>query len=84
MLRKIRDLLNQGLNYEDIHKRLNAIEKPSSEEVSLLILEDFTQALESNRASIQALTERVNELEEYITTPLIKRIFTKPPIKKKE
>ena len=84
VLRKIRDLLNQGLNYEDIHKRLNAIEKPSSEEVSLLILEDFTQALESNRASIQALTERVNELEEYITTPLIKRIFTKPPIKKKE
>jgi DNA-binding transcriptional MerR regulator len=84
VLRKIRELLNEGLNYQDIHKRLNAIEKPSSEEMSLLILEDFTKALENNRASIQALNERVSELEAWITTPAIKRIFRKPPIKRKE
>jgi DNA-binding transcriptional MerR regulator len=83
-LRSIRDLLDKGLNYQDIHKRLNAIEKPSSEEVSLLILDDFIKAMKEDRASIQALTERVNDLEEWITTPAIKRIFRKPPIKKKE
>jgi len=81
-LRKIQELLDQGLRYADIHSRLNAIEKPSENETALLLLKDFTQVLEDNRATLQALNARVNELENWITLPPLKRLFTKPPKRK--
>jgi len=82
-LRKIRDLLENGLNYNDIEPKLNIIEP---QEAALMSLADFNQVLEQARASIQKLqsqidtqAEKIEKLENYLSLPLYKRIFTKPP-----
>jgi len=76
---KIKELLDNGLRYDDIHSRLNAIEKPSEQESALMLIGEFTQALESNRAEIKALKSRIDDLEGWLALPPLKRLFTKPP-----
>jgi len=85
-LREIRDHLDDGLNYADVHKRLNAIEQPSSESKALLLIEDYTRMLEEHHATIQALTSDIedlkkwkDEMQEYNHLTFIKRIFKRPP-----
>jgi len=82
-LRKIRDLLEDGLTYDDIEPKLDIIEP---KETALLNLADFNQVLEATRATIQSLkdqletqSERIEKLENYFSLPFYKRIFTKPP-----
>jgi len=83
-LSKIRDLLNDGLKYDDIHKRLDAIEKPSEKESALMLIGEFTRELESNRAEIKALSSRLDDLEEWLALPPLKRLFTPPPKREKK
>jgi len=82
-LRKIRDLLEDGLTYDDIEPKLDIIEP---KETALLNLADFNQVIEQARASIQKLqsqiddqAQKIEKLENYLSLPLHKRIFTKPP-----
>jgi len=84
-LRKIRDLLENGLNYDDIEPELDIIE-PSETDKALMTLSDFNQVLEQARASIQKLqsqidtqAEKIERLENYLSLPFYKKIFTKPP-----
>jgi len=85
-LRKIRDHLDQGLRYEDIHNQLDIIEEAPDKSTALLLIEDYTQALEDAQAIVQALKskmdnqdQRIKALEDYLSMPFHKRIFTKPP-----
>jgi len=82
-LRKIRDLLADGLTYDEIEPKLDIIEP---KETALLNLADFNQVLEQARASIQKLqsqidtqAQKIEKLENYLSKPFYKRIFTKPP-----
>jgi len=82
-LRKIRDLLEDGLTYDEIEPKLDIIEP---QETALLNLADFNQVLEQARASIQALqsqidaqAQKIESLEDYLRMPFYKRIFRKPP-----
>jgi DNA-binding transcriptional MerR regulator len=84
-LRKIRDLLDDGLNYDDIEPKLDIIE-PQEDDKALMNLADFNQVIEQARASIQRLqsqiddqAQKIEKLENYLSLPLYKRIFTKPP-----
>jgi len=84
-LRKIRDLLEDGLTYDDIEPKLDIIE-PSETDKALMNLSDFNQVIEQARASIQKLqsqlddqAQKIEKLENYLSLPLHKRIFTKPP-----
>jgi len=84
-LRKIRNLLDDGLTYDDIDPKLDIIE-PSENETALMNLADFNQVLEQARASIQKLqsqidtqAEKIERLENYLSLPFYKKIFTKPP-----
>jgi len=77
-LRKIQDLLDQGLRYADIHSRLNAIEKPSESKAIANITSELVSIIEQQQASLQALNTRLEKLETYLSEPFIKRIFTKP------
>jgi len=84
-LRKIRDLLENGLNYDDIEPRLDIIE-PSETDKALMTLSDFNQVLETTRATVQSLRDqletqnnRLEKLEDYLNLPFYKKIFTKPP-----
>jgi len=86
---KIKSFLDEGLRYADIHKKLNAIEKPSEQQSALMLIGEFTQAIQDQQALIQALNnkiekqdERIDHLEDWITTPWIKKIFKNPPGKK--
>ena len=84
-LRKIRDLLEDGLNYDDIEPKLDIIE-PSETDKALISLSDFNQVIEQARASIQKMqsqiddqAQKIERLENYLNEPFLKRIFTKPP-----
>jgi len=83
-LRKIRDLLEDGLTYDEIEPKLDIIEPDNS--TALLNLADYNQILEMYNATIQSLKEqietqnsRIEKLETWINQPLHKRIFSKPP-----
>jgi len=82
-LRKVRDLLEDGLTYDDIEPKLDIIEP---KETALINLADFNQVLEQARASIQKLqsqldnqAHKIKQLEDFLALPFYKRIFTKPP-----
>jgi DNA-binding transcriptional MerR regulator len=82
-LRKIRDLLEDGHTYDDIEPKLDIIEP---KENALLNLADYNQVLEATRATVQSLRDqletqnnRLEKLENYLSLPFYKRIFTKPP-----
>jgi len=82
-LRKIRDLLKDGLTYAEIEPKLDIIEP---DKTALLNLTDFNQVLETTRATVQSLRDqlenqnnRLENLENYLSLPWHKRIFTKPP-----
>ncbi len=82
-LRKIRDLLDAGLTYDDIEPKLDIIE---SKETALLNLADYNQVLElllaSNKkqqSQIDAQAQQIERLENYLSQPFYKRIFKKPP-----
>jgi len=79
---KIKKMLDDGLRYDEIHIKLNAIEKPSEEASALMLIGEFTQEIEDQRASIRSLSSRLEELEEWLALPPLKRIFTKPPTRK--
>ncbi len=88
-LRAIRDHLDQGLRYEEIHQELDLIEQAPDKSTALLLIEDYTQALEDAQAFMQALKlkfddqeKRIEALEAWINLPPYKRIFTKPPTQK--
>jgi len=83
-LRRIRDLLETGLTYEQIEPKLDLIE-PTENEKALITLTDFNQVLEQARASIQKMqtqidtqAEKIEKLESHFSKPFLKRIFTKP------
>jgi len=89
VLFKIKKHLDDGLKYDEIHKRLNAIEKPSEEASALMIIGTLTEELENQRSLMQSLNnkiskqdERLDQLEEWLTLPPLKRLFTKPPKRK--
>jgi len=84
-LRKIKELLDAGLTYDDIEPKLDVIE-PSETDKALISLSDFNQVIEQARASIQRLqsqiddqAQKIESLENYLSLPFYKRIFTKPP-----
>ena len=84
-LRKIRDHLEDGLTYDEIEPKLDIIE-PSENDKALMTLSDFNQILEQTSASIQKLqsqidtqAQKIEKLEDYLSLPFYKRIFTKPP-----
>jgi len=88
-LRKIRDLRDEGMRYSDIHKKLNIIEEAPNKNFALELINDYTEALLDTQALLQALSHkikkqdnRLEELEEWITLPPLKRLFTKPPKRK--
>jgi len=85
----IKNLLDQNLTYDEIEKRLDVLPAPQTDkQTALLNLADFTQIMEEISANNQILrsqidkqNERINKLEEYITLPWYKKLFTKPPQK---
>ena len=84
-LRKIKELLDAGLTYDEIEPKLDIIE-PSETDKALMTLSDFNQVIEQARASIQKLqsqidaqAQKIERLENYLSLPFHKRIFTKPP-----
>lgn len=84
-LRKIRDLLKNGLTYDQIDPKLDIME-PSENENAIMNVVDFNQVLEQARASIQRLqsqidnqADKIERLENFLSLPFYKRIFTKPP-----
>jgi DNA-binding transcriptional MerR regulator len=83
----IKTLLDQNLTYDEIENKLDVLPAPQTNQTSALLnLADFTQIMEEISANNQILrsqiekqTERLNKLEEYITLPWYKKLFTKPP-----
>jgi len=77
------------LRYDDIHSKLNAIEKPSEQESSLMLIGEFTEAIKDQQAMIQALNNKIkkqddhlDEIDQWLALPPLKRMFTKPPTRK--
>ena len=84
-LRKVKELLDAGLTYDEIEPKLDIIE-PKETDKALMTLSDFNQVIEQARASIQKMQSQIDEqaqkiekLENWINQPLHKRIFSKPP-----
>jgi len=86
---KIKKMLDDSLRYDDIHSKLNAIEKPSEQESSLMLIGEFTEAIKDQQAMIQALNNKIkkqddhlDEIDQWLALPPLKRMFTKPPTRK--
>lgn len=85
MLRKVKDLFNEGLNTSQVSDAL-AIVDTSNTDKALINLADFATALMQARESnlilsekVDTLTERLDALEKYLKLPFYKRIGKKPP-----
>lgn len=84
--RKIQNLLDQNLTYDEIESKLDLVETPPDKSNSLLLLKDYTQIIEEARANVQILRsqmdnqdKRIKQLEAWISLPWYRKIFTKPP-----
>jgi DNA-binding transcriptional MerR regulator len=85
-LRKVRDWLADGMTYDDIENKLDIADVTPDASTALMTITEYTQAIEDARAVIQVLktqidtqNERLQKIENWLSQPWHKRIFTKPP-----
>jgi len=86
-LSKIKDMLNNGMTYNEIDKKLDVIPKENiNRTTALLRLSDFTQIIEYTQATIATLQtkadnqdQRIKALEDWIALPWYRKMITKTP-----
>jgi len=86
-LRRIRNLLADGVTLDRIDSLLDVVEQPPDESAALVSLADVTQSLTTAYQMVDELRQiiddqsaRITTLEEWINTPWYKRIGKKPDI----
>lgn len=85
ILRKVKDLFNEGLNTSQVSESLTLVDT-SANDKALINVADFATALLAMREvnlelsdRLEKVTDRLDALEKYLKLPFYKRIGKLPP-----
>ena len=84
--RKIRELLDAGMTYEDIKPRLQIVESKDDQPRDLAIIPELinqlkiaSETVQKMRSEMDQQDQRIKGLEDWIALPWYGKIITKPP-----
>lgn len=84
--RKIREMLDAGMNYDDIKPRLQIIDTNEDQPKDLAIIPELitqlklaSETVQTMRSEMDQQDQRIKALEDWIVLPWYQKIIRKPP-----